>query len=93
MFDVVLSTRAWKRQESNDRSISDLCFGGELSGDNFVFKDTLSAVYADTDFKAWRLESRKASKNQEISVGFAQYSGTDSWKKRYRQYQKQNEQP
>lgn len=81
MFDVVVKQQgmeAVKNQMTDP--LSDLCFGGELSGDNFVFKDTLSAVYADTDFKAWRLESRKASKNQEILLVLHSTQEPDSWK-------------
>lgn len=80
MFDVVVQQQGMEavKERMND-PLSDLCFGGELSAKNFVFKDTLTGVYADTDFKAWRLESMKASKNQEIQLVLHSTQEPDSW--------------
>ncbi len=80
MFDVVIKQQnmdAVKEQMTNP--LSDLCFGGELSAEDFVFKDTLSGVYADTDFKAWRLESKKPSKNQAIQLVLYSTQKPESW--------------
>lgn len=69
MFDVVVRQQAMEAvKEQMTDPLSGLCFGAELSGENFVFKDTLHGVYADTDFKAWRLESHKASRTQHIQL-------------------------
>lgn len=48
--------------------LANLTFGGRLYGDNFVFADVVEGEYAATDFKAWRLKSRKPAKKQNLTI-------------------------
>ncbi len=82
MFDVVVQQQGMEEvKEQMTDPLSDLRFGGELCADGFVFKDTITGVYAGTDFKAWRLESRKPSKNHAIRLVFHTTQQVDSWHK------------
>lgn len=82
MFDVVVEQQNMGAVKEQMRDpLSALRFGGELSGDNFVFKDTIRGIYADTDFKAWRLESKKAAKKQSVQVLLHSTQQAESWYK------------
>lgn len=45
-----------------------LAFGGMFRGYNFVFDSIYEGVYVNTDFKGWRLKSKKAATKHELSV-------------------------
>ncbi len=48
--------------------LKNLTFGGYMLGDNFQSSGTSSGKYADTDFEAWRLESKKAARKHQLQI-------------------------
>jgi len=44
------------------------CFGGRFMGKNFVPAGTYEGIYANTDFKGWRLKSKFPAKQQSLEV-------------------------
>jgi hypothetical protein len=45
-----------------------LAFGGMFTGHNFEFDSIYEGVYVNTDFKGWRLKSKKPATRHELSV-------------------------
>lgn len=62
--------------------LHDLAFGGSFGGRSFVPAGILEGMYAGTDFKAWRLKSRKAATAHWLSLQLhtAQVSSIDRWR-------------
>jgi hypothetical protein len=48
--------------------LKNLTFGGEMMGNNMEAVGTTSGKYADTDFKGWKLKTKKPSRNNHLSV-------------------------
>ncbi len=63
--------------------IKHLAFGGSMSGQNFYAAGTYQGVYVDTDFKGWRLKSKKAAKANSLNVYLhnAQVENINTWKR------------
>jgi hypothetical protein len=45
-----------------------LVFGGSLSGKNFSPAGTANGVYVNTDYKAWKLKSKKSAKQHGLNL-------------------------
>ena len=45
-----------------------LTFGGSLSGKNFTAAGTYEGVYANTDFKGWKLKSKSSAKQHSLAL-------------------------
>ncbi|MEA5257789.1 DUF5703 domain-containing protein [Arcicella aquatica] len=58
-------------------------FGGIITGKNLKAINTSIGKYADTDFKAWSLESIKATRSQQIDIALhvAQTNTLEEWQK------------
>ena len=58
-------------------------FGGIITGKNLKVAGNTFGKYADTDFKAWSLESIKASRSQQIDIALhvAQTETFEEWQK------------
>lgn len=63
--------------------LKNLTFGGKIVGENLKFTGNTFGRYANTDFKGWKLESVKASKNHEIKIllHIQQTGSIDDWEK------------
>jgi hypothetical protein len=48
--------------------IANLTFGGMLQGNNLQPAGTYTGTYMDTDFKGWKLQSKKAARQHQITV-------------------------
>ncbi|OYU55023.1 MAG: hypothetical protein CFE25_13075 [Chitinophagaceae bacterium BSSC1] len=48
--------------------LKNLTFGGEMIGENMEPVGTTFGRYADTDFKGWKLKTKKPSRNNHLSV-------------------------
>ncbi len=48
--------------------LKNLTFGGEMIGNNMEAVGTIIGRYADTDFKGWKLKTKKPSRNNHLSV-------------------------
>lgn len=62
--------------------LANLTFGGVLEGENFVYADRIDGEYAGTDFRAWRLKSRKPAARQHIQLRLhtGQYEDVQEWR-------------
>lgn len=62
--------------------VENLTFGGCMSAEGFEFYDTLSGKYIDTDYKAYRLKSKKAGKIHSVNIAFntGQVENVEEWK-------------
>ncbi|MHC4499125.1 MAG: DUF5703 domain-containing protein, partial [Planctomycetota bacterium] len=67
--------------------LKDLTFGGLMTGQGMVPTGTSTGRYVDTDFRAWKLRSRKPAKTHELKVFLhtAQTVSVDNWKKQLNQ--------
>jgi len=50
-------------------------FGGYIFGSNMEASEIINGKYLDTDFKGWRLKSRKQAYSHEISIGICNRQG------------------
>ena len=69
VFDITVKQQgmdAVKRQLFNP--LNDLTFGGLMEGINMSPAGSSSGTYLDTDFKSWKLASRKASRSHKINL-------------------------
>jgi len=62
--------------------IANLIFGGVIETKGLEPAGTNSGIYADTDYKAWKLESEKPQKNYSVRVQLhtAQTQNFENWK-------------
>jgi hypothetical protein len=62
--------------------VENLTFGGCMSAEGFEFHDTLRGKYIDTDYKAYRLKSKKAGKTHSVNIAFntGQVENVEEWK-------------
>lgn len=82
VFDVTVKQQgleAVKDQLYNP--IANLTFGGSLQGNNLQPAGTYTGTYMDTDFKGWKLQSKKAGRNHHITVLLhtAQTPSAEAW--------------
>ncbi|WP_242696423.1 DUF5703 domain-containing protein [Longitalea luteola] len=83
IFDVTVKQQgldAVKDQLYNP--IANLTFGGSLQGTNLQPAGTYTGTYMDTDFTGWKLESKKAARNHQITVFLfaAQTPSLEGWR-------------
>ncbi|MCS3798715.1 DUF5703 domain-containing protein [Niastella sp. OAS944] len=62
-------------------SLANLTFGGMLQGTNLQPAGTYNGKYIDTDFMGWKLQSKKASRQHQITVTLhkAQTPTAEAW--------------
>jgi Domain of unknown function (DUF5703) len=62
--------------------LSNLTFGGKMTGNNMVPAGETEGNYVNTDFKGWKLKTAKPSKSQNISLYLhtEQVSSLQEWK-------------
>jgi len=82
VFDVTVKQQgleAVKDQLYNP--IANLTFGGSLQGNNLQPAGTYTGTYMDTDFKGWKLQSKKAGRDHHITVLLhtAQTPSAEAW--------------
>ena len=63
--------------------LKDLTFGGRIEGDNLLPAGETDGMYLNTDFKAWKLKSRKPARSQRLVIYLhtSQASELEEWKK------------
>ena len=63
--------------------LKNLTFGGVFSGDNFVAASTSLGDYAHTDFKGWKLTSKKAANHHALQLVLfnSQVAKIEDWEK------------
>ena len=62
--------------------LQNLTFGGSFGGKNFIPAGTDTGMYVNTDYKAWKLQSKTASKEQSLYLLLfnAQTNSVQDWK-------------
>ncbi|MEJ8819825.1 DUF5703 domain-containing protein [Lacibacter sp. H407] len=83
IFDAVVKQQGMESvKDQLYNPLNQLAFGGSFSGKNFVAVGTDTGSYANTDFKAWKLKSKSASKQHalQLSLHNAQVSDIATWK-------------
>lgn len=83
LFDVVVQQQGLEAVKSEIfNPIKNLTFGGVLEAKGFKASDISTGIYADTDYKAWKLESNKPTKNAQIKIKLhtEQTENIDDWK-------------
>jgi hypothetical protein len=83
IFDVTVAQQgmvAVKRELYNP--LSKLAYGGSFSGKNFSSAGTYEGVYANTDYKGWKLKSNAVAKQHSLNLYFhtAQVENIKTWK-------------
>lgn len=53
--------------------------GGVLRGENFAFKDSVDGTYLQTDYRAWRFESVRPARSQEIMLSVLAPEDGKNW--------------
>ena len=48
--------------------LKDLIFGGRMIGENMVTAGETQGTYLNTDYKGWKLKSRKGSRSQKLTI-------------------------
>ena len=81
-FDTTVSQQgmdAVKEQLYNP--LKDLAFGGLFLGENFMQAGTYDGVYQQTDFKGWKLKSKRPSKTHSLVLAMhnEQVTGFGQW--------------
>lgn len=84
IFDVTVAQQgmdAVKNELYNP--LKKLAFGGVFRGKNFVPAGTYEGIYAGTDYRGWKLESKAKAKQHALSLYLhtAQVEDIDTWKK------------
>ncbi|MDR1331176.1 MAG: DUF5703 domain-containing protein, partial [Tannerella sp.] len=67
--------------------VRNLTFGGYFQGANMSFTGITGGRYADTDYRSWNLESKKASKTHSLEIGLhvEQTASVEEWKSQLEQ--------
>jgi hypothetical protein len=84
IFDVVVKQQGMESvKEQLYNPLKQLAFGGSFGGKNFIPAGNDTGTYAITDFKAWKLKSKSAAKQQALQVTLhnAQVATIDTWKR------------
>ena len=69
VFDVTVRQQGLDSvKEELYNPLKDLIFGGMMEGSNLQEAGTEEGVYMDTDFKAWKLKSKQASKSSSLNI-------------------------
>jgi hypothetical protein len=92
IFDLTVRQQGLEAVKSEMYNpIHNLTFGGYIKGSNLQFTNETEGRYQDTDFKAWNMESLKASKSHRLEMGFhvAQTATPDDWKNGLAQLQQE----
>src|SRR6185437_16208252 len=82
VFDVTVHQQGLDSVKSELRDpLRGLTFGGLLLGTDMVPRGTTSGRYIDTDFKGWRLVSRRAAKQRQVLLVLhtAQVDAAGGW--------------
>ncbi len=67
IFDTIVSQQGMNSvKDQLYNPIKNLAFGGLFRGKDFVDAGTYEGIYQQTDFKGWKLKSKKAAKNQSL---------------------------
>ena len=83
VFDVTVKQQGLdsvKNQLFNP--LKDLTFGGRMEGTDMLSAGETEGSYLNTDFKGWKLRSKKASSKQQLNIFLhtQQSSSPDEWK-------------
>ncbi|HSC55090.1 MAG TPA: DUF5703 domain-containing protein [Phnomibacter sp.] len=83
IFDVTVKQQGMDSvKDQLYNPLKQLAFGGLLSGKNFVAGGNDAGMYAQTDFKAWKLKSKTAAKQHALQLVLhnAQVDNIETWK-------------
>ena len=83
IFDAVVKQQGMEAvKEQLYNPLKQLVFGGSFSGKNFIVAGTDTGMYAQTDFKAWKLKSKSAARQHalQLTLHNAQVASIDTWK-------------
>ncbi|PRY55601.1 hypothetical protein B0I27_101575 [Arcticibacter pallidicorallinus] len=79
-FDVVVKQQGMESvKDQMMNPIAGLCFGGLMQGANMTAAGTYLGRYHDTDFKGWKLKSRKPSKSHQVTVYLPVAKANEVW--------------
>ena len=84
IFDATVAQQGMDSvKEQLYNPLKQLAFGGVLGGNNLVADGTTDGVYVNTDFRAWKLKTKRPSKKQTIALYLhtAQVAELSGWKK------------
>jgi hypothetical protein len=82
IFDVTVKQQGLEAvKDKLYNPIANLTFGGILQGNNLQSAGIYNGRYLDTDFMGWKLQSKKASRQHQITVTLytAQTPSADAW--------------
>ena len=69
IFDTTVSQQGMDEVKNHlYNPLKNLAFGGLLYGNNFVPAGNTEGIYVNTDFKGWKLKTKKASKQHSLSL-------------------------
>ncbi|MFV0540072.1 MAG: DUF5703 domain-containing protein [Aestuariibaculum sp.] len=69
VFDVAVKQQQMESvKEQMMNPLKHLTFGGAMNGKNMVTDGTYEGIYQDTNFKGFRLKSKRPSKNHQLKV-------------------------
>lgn len=69
MFDVCVAQQAMTAvKDSLYDPLGGLVFGGRLRAPGFQFKDSVDGRYLNADYRAWRFESRRPRRSQQVEI-------------------------
>ncbi len=91
IFDATVAEQGLDAvKDSLYNPIKDRCFGGAFGGNNFIAAGTYEGIYVNTDFKGWKLKSKKAATSQSLKVCLYtdQVKDTLPWKNKLTLFQK-----
>ncbi len=83
IFDVTVRQQGMESvKEQMFNPVKNLTFGGKMIAKGFVNAGISTGIYADTDYKAWKLESKEPvnSANIDIYLHTSQTENIESWK-------------
>lgn len=69
IFDATVTQQGLDSvKDSLYNPLKDLTFGGAFIGEGFEAAGTYEGIYANTDFKGWKLKTKSPSKHQSLSL-------------------------
>ena len=83
VFDITVKQQGLDSVKSQlFNPLKDLTFGGRIEGENLEPAGETSGVYLNTDYKGWKLKSRKASRTQHLAIYLHTHKATtvEEWK-------------